>query len=270
MNCRQTQDLLPAYALGALEASEGEAVEAHVALCPRCAPIAAGYLRATAALALVAPPTEPPPGLRSRVLQRAAQTSQLPPVAPVLGARRLAVAPLTLLTSRRRLPLWAASVAAAVSLVVAAALLLAVADLRKEIRQLREDNQQITEMLLQQRDLVYTMAIPGMETTLLRSAGGAAKARGMMMVSKDHTWGVVVCQDLELKKSMGYQLWLTRDGQRVNGGLLSVDETGYGYLWVKYPEPLHLYSGVSVTLEPTGGSAWPTTDPVLSAPVQAQ
>lgn len=270
MNCRQAQDLLPAYALGALEPPEGEAVEAHVATCPRCAPMAAEYLRATAVLALAAPSAEPPAELRSRVLQRAAQTPQLPPVAAMPRARRPAVAPLTLLTPRGRLPLWAASVAAAVSLVVTAALLLAVSDLRKEIKYLRQDNQQMTEMLRQQRELVYTIAIPGMETTLLRSAGGATKARGMMMVSKDHTWGVVVSQGLEIKKSMGYQLWLTRDGQRVNGGLLSVDETGYGYLWVKYPEPLHLYSGVSVTLEPAGGSAWPTTEPVLSAPVQAQ
>lgn len=270
MNCRQAQDLLPAYALGALEPPNVEAVEAHVALCPQCAPVAAGYLRATAALALVAPPTEPPPDLRSRVLQWAAQTPQASPIAAMPEAGGSTVAPRTLLTPWRSLPLWAASVAAAVSLAVAGALLLAVSDLRKEIQQLREDNQGMTETLRQQRDLVYTIAIPGMETTVLRSAGGASKARGMMMVSKDHTWGVVVSQGLELKKSMGYQLWLTRDGQRVNGGLLSVDETGYGYLWVKYPEPLYLYSGVSVTLEPAGGSVWPTTDPVLSAPVQAQ
>ncbi|MBI4339310.1 MAG: anti-sigma factor [Chloroflexi bacterium] len=278
MNCRQVQDLIPVYALGAVEIQERDALESHVQGCPHCAAALRQYLEAAAALAQATPSVEPPARLRAAILQRVAE---LPQETPILDLPHQLAYPGTRAGRGWTPPGWAVSIAAVFSLTLAAALLTSVLDLRRQLGQLREDNQrmsdmvarqqqdnkQIVEMVSQQRELTYAIAIPGMETMVLKSTETAAKARGMMMVSSDYTWAVLVSQGLEPRDSMGYQLWLIRDGQRVSGGVFTVDNTGYGLMRVKFPSPLSEFSAIGITLEPLQGSPGPTGKQVFSATV---
>ena len=71
------EDLLEAYALGALEEDELADVESHVDSCAECARALAGLLEATAGLASVAHRASPPPQLLSQVMEA---VEDLPPV----------------------------------------------------------------------------------------------------------------------------------------------------------------------------------------------
>jgi anti-sigma-K factor RskA len=70
MNCDEVSELLPAYALGALDPSELEAVEAHLAMCDLHEEALAFELTG-ARLSELAPEMEPPAALRERILTAA-------------------------------------------------------------------------------------------------------------------------------------------------------------------------------------------------------
>jgi len=98
-----------------------------------------------------------------------------------------------------------------------------------------------------------------MRTIALHGTEDAPDAMGTIIVSADGDHGAIVVDGLEtLDTAHQYQVWLIRDGQRTSGGVFSVDEDGYGVLWVSSPEPLAAYDAVGVTVEPAGGSPAPT------------
>jgi anti-sigma-K factor RskA len=57
---------------------------------------------------------------------------------------------------------------------------------------------------------------------------------------------------------------LERDGRSTSGAVFSVDEDGYRGVRITAPASLFLYSGISITVEPAGGSESPTGGQVLS------
>jgi len=61
-------ELCPGYALDALGPEDERAFEDHLATCPRCREELAAFADAAAALGRAAPPHEPPPELRGRIL----------------------------------------------------------------------------------------------------------------------------------------------------------------------------------------------------------
>jgi anti-sigma-K factor RskA len=86
----------------------------------------------------------------------------------------------------------------------------------------------------------------------------------MIVISLEGTHGTLVVDNLPpLEEDQQFQLWLVRDSQRASGGVFSVDEDGYGSVWVSSPEPLASYTGFGITIEPAGGSAGPTGEKVL-------
>jgi anti-sigma-K factor RskA len=81
------EQLLAGHALGVLDADEADLAERalveHVPECPRCRRALSGYEALAGDLALAAPPTAPPDGLRRRVLRsaRGARSRQAPALA---------------------------------------------------------------------------------------------------------------------------------------------------------------------------------------------
>ena len=86
------QDLAAPYALGVLTLPERNAFEAHVTGCEACRAEVRAFAEVAGLLAHAAPPAEPPPGLRARVLAEARRVRPRPSVRWLAAAAGLLLA----------------------------------------------------------------------------------------------------------------------------------------------------------------------------------
>ncbi len=237
--------LVGAYAVDALEGSERAAFEEHLASCAACAEELADLQDAAAALGSVAA-LAPPPQLRTRVLDAASQARQEP-------AQTASVVPLQ---RRRRHPLaWVAGAAAAVVMLVAGGATWRAISVEQELSLLRA----------QAADVTAVLAAPDARTESAAVAGGG---RGAVVVAPSQERGVFVGTSLPAPApDRTYQLWLLdAAGRATSVGLFR--PTGDGDATVALPPGVLDAATVGLTVEPSGGSRAPTTEPVLALPVR--
>jgi anti-sigma-K factor RskA len=230
-------DLLPAYALGSLEASEADLVEEHLLSCWICRAESTTFQEVAEQLSFAAPASVPSPGLKDRLLQRV-QVARPQPRVPV----RATPGPWL----ERLLPVWGL---ASLGLIIALAAF---------------------SLSLWQRlnQLEFITAPGGMRAIPLSTADAASNATGFVLVGADGRNGAVVVDGLPpLDEGQQYQLWLIRDGERTSGAVFSTDQESYGGTRIKVAGSLLEYSAVDVTIEPTGGSPEPTGALVLGGPL---
>jgi anti-sigma-K factor RskA len=227
-------DLLPAYALGCLDDEDDLRVAEHLTTCRICRDELETYRSVAAELPVAVAESDPPPGLKEAILQRARQSKMSAP-----GSRPL--------PWWQRLPwIGTAPTWSMVSLVLI--LVLGASNLLLWGRLNTLESRQQTHL----------------RTILLQGTEATPDATGLLVISLDGTHGTLVVDRLPvLDETRQYQLWLIQDGQRTSGGVFSVDPKGYKSLYVKSPEPLVSYSGFGITIEPVGGSPGPTGDKVL-------
>ena len=227
-------DLLPAYALGCLDREDDLHVAEHLAACRKCRGELEGYRSLVADLPFAVAESDPPPGLKEAILQRAHQAK-----GTVLAVPKV--------SWWQRLPwLRAAPAWSLVSLVLV--LVLGASNL----------------LLWGRLSTVESRQQASLRTVQLQGTATAPNATGLLVISLDGSRGTLVVDRLPvLNKSQQYQLWLIQDGQRTSGGVFSVDEWGYKEIYIYSPEPLASYTGVGITVEPAGGSPGPTGEKVL-------
>lgn len=228
-------ELLPAYALDILDESEARTVSSHLAGCDSCRAELHAYRQVVEEMPLAMAQADPPVYLKEKILKQAASSEKSPVAQPSknwwqdLKSRLLPAAPLL----------------GMVSLVLIILLGASNLFLWQRLNQVQTDHNRLATVPLMGTDL-----IPG--------------ATGMLVISADGEHGTLVVDGLPvLDPSQQYQLWLIKDGQRTSGGVFSVDEEGYGSLWISSVEPLASYQGVGITIEPSGGSPAPTGERVL-------
>jgi len=225
-------DQIPAYALNILAAAEAAEVAAHLTTCATCQAELQAYEALVGELAMAVPQVTLPSSLKTQLLQVIRV-----PSAP-------ASKPKTSWWSNwrnwfQKRPLWQP-----VLVVVLAFLLISNFQLRQRL------------------DDAQTPANFG--TVTLTGGEASASATGIIIISADGQHGTLVVQNLPtLPETKAYQLWLVKDGQRIDGGVFNVDDDGYRAYWVQAPEPLDSYENFGVTIEPVGGSPGPTGDKVL-------
>ena len=236
-------DLLPAYALGCLEAQEKAAVDRHLATCQACRAELLAYQAVTDRFGFAALPVTPPAALRDKVMDRI--LSKRRPAQPYREKGSF----LNFFVSRSLA--WNL-----VGLVIILGLVGSNLLLWRQVSQL-----QATNRLLQQasRNHFQTIAMVG--------TSAAPQASGVLIISPDGEHGTLVVEEmLELEPDRQYQLWLIEaSGKRISGGVFSVSEDGYGSLWVHAPKPLSSYPEFGITIEPAGGSPGPTGEKVLGS-----
>ncbi|MFN8528590.1 MAG: zf-HC2 domain-containing protein [Anaerolineae bacterium] len=71
--CPKLHDLLPAYAVGALEPDEAAWVLAHLERCPNAMTELLQYVTASNRFLEIIPPVTPPPGLHERIMEAVRQ-----------------------------------------------------------------------------------------------------------------------------------------------------------------------------------------------------
>lgn len=236
---RHVEDLLPAYALGSLDAEELRTTRAHLEACATCRAGLAKYEEVVGALGLATPAAEPAPALKRRVL------ASLKP-RPSPGPGRLAAWLKELWSVPKVAPIWAAAGALALAFLALFNVLL-----WQRIQRLETQPERL-----------------GSKVVTLSATQSALAARGVILFSSGESFGALVVEDLPpLEPERQYQLWLIRDGARISGGVFSVSPQGYGTLLVSAPLPLESYQAFGVTIEPAGGSPGPTGPKVLGGKI---
>jgi hypothetical protein len=127
-----------------------------------------------------------------------------------------------------------------------------------------------TSFILWQRvsQLEFLTAPGGMRAVPLSPPDIASGATGFVLISANGDDGALVVDGLpSLGESQQYQLWLIRNGQRTSGAVFSTDEKSYAGTRIRAPRSLLEYSAVGITIEPAGGSAYPTGTQVLGGPL---
>jgi anti-sigma-K factor RskA len=227
--------LIAPYALDALEADDRARFEAHLALCEQCRVELVGFL-STAARLGEGEAVTPPPELRERVVAMAASTPQEHPVVTALAQR----------SRIRRVAPRLALVAA-----VAAAVL--------GIGGFVAEHQQADDLRADRSQLTAVMSAEDAKTTESPVAGGGEVR---VISSPTNDAAVVVGASLSsLDADQTYQVWRMHDGQPTSVGLLG---RGPGVLYV---EGIKGADAFAVTVEPSGGSPKPTSEPIVATPV---
>lgn len=243
--------LTGSYALDTLPEDERAEFERHLARCPSCAEEVRG-LRETAARLAMAPAVYPPRDMRERVLAAALDTRQLPPAgrgAPGRAGRG---------AGWRRARLSRAGITASVLALAAAVAFLVVLQVstNRQLRQAQQTSHAIAAVL---------NAPDARIESVPSSVGGMVTA-----VVSLHTREAVVTT-AGLPRPPGtrvYQLWvISGSGAARSAGLLSI--TSPGSAATVLAAGVQAGDRLGVTIEPAGGTAKPTTTPVVIMPVSA-
>jgi anti-sigma-K factor RskA len=268
-------DLLPGYALGALDDADREAVERLLASDADARQALDEYREVVAAFVVEA---EPPAALRASVLAQVQGTAQFqgptaeapsapvasptPPVAPPAGPssgpspeRGSVVSPagtapssggaeVVDLASRRRRR-WGTAVAAVAAAVAIAVPTTVAVQVSAERDRLREQAQVVSEMLADPDSSILRGAVQG---------GGEAS----VLVAGDDM--LFRADDLpELDADQAYQLWVVEDDGSVSSAGLLATRDGQATSLVQGRHGV----GMAVSVEPESGSEQPTTAPIV-------
>jgi anti-sigma-K factor RskA len=249
------RDLLPLYALGALEADERRDVEAALDGDPALEAELAHWSAQIEALADTVPPVTPSDTTRTRLLTAVPARSKAVAGSGWMGWA--AVAALTLFSG------WLAWDNAGLRSELAARLSERDAEaararrLTSELAAARDDLQR----LVRAHDIV---AAPGARGVRLAGLGDAPAAAAQAYVDPGTRRAVFYASDLPpAPESKTYQLWFITDGRPVPAGVFDVDGQGQATVLVEDVAPSDAIEAWAVTVEPVGGVPQPTGAVVL-------
>jgi anti-sigma-K factor RskA len=256
------EELLPAYALGALDGDDLRELEAHLASgCAECDRQLDLWQWDLEELAASVEPVAPSETARRRIQRLAG------------GGGAVAPAP----ARPRSLTRWAA-LAAAAALLIALGSLWRQARLGEELERLGAErdalarqvsglDQQLGLARAEAQRMAESLAIiasPGARSIQLAGLGSSPQASGSTFVNPERGKAVFYAFDLpQLGPDKTYQLWwIDEVGKPVSAGIFDVDERGTGSVRVERA-PAGAVQAWAVTIEPAGGVPQPTGEMVL-------
>lgn len=268
-DCEELRDLLPAYALGSLDADERARVAVLLTRCPDAASDLPGYQALSTALLFSAPPLDPPADLLGKLLDATRRDStrqdstrtpdprSVPPAAYYLedadtpGAGRPTKRPVT----RPAQSFWTAArvgigLAAAVSLL----LLVLVGAMLLQNNALMQTLQAQTELLnLFARDQVVRFELVDVRDE--PPSPPADTVRALVLCHPDERTGLVRAENFPADTGTDrYQVWLWENqDNRDDGGILTVDASGGGVLLFEAPQTMRHYRYVTLVPIPASG-----------------
>jgi anti-sigma-K factor RskA len=252
-------ELLPAYALGALDGEDLRELEAHLERgCEECDRQLVLWQGDLEALAAGVEPVAPSDVTRARVLRLA-------------GSDRAPAAP------PRRPPWW---MAAAAALLLALALwgLMGQARMGRQVRGLEDERDRLYRQVngLEQQvglardearraqQALQVLAAPGVQSVVLAGLGPSPGAKGRTYVNPSTRDALFYAFDLPpLPAGKTYELWFIAAGKPVAAGTFDVDPRGAGTVRVERVTDASQIQAWAVTIEPRGGVPQPTGAMVL-------
>lgn len=228
------KELVAAYVLGAIPQDEIPFVRDHILSCDECMAEADSYTEAAGSLALAANPIATPAGFADRVMAAATLRTEVESEVSVLDDRR----------SRRGGWRAVAATATSVALVVSFISIYVTLAANDEL----DRTEKVLTALLHNAEGTFAMRGPGgaVAQVVPTLDGAYLIAAGLQEAPSKHV----------------YQLWLMRDGNPVSAGLFDgTDDVSI----VETQADLNRYEAAAITIEPEGGSAEPTSDPILTS-----
>jgi anti-sigma-K factor RskA len=254
------EELLPAYALDALDGDDLHELETHLAGgCDDCRRQLALWQGDLEELAATVTPVEPSEITRARIL-RLAGSAATPP------ARAAAGTP------------WWLTLAALVLLGLAVWGFAGQARLRGEVQRLaaaRDGQAREVDRLSQEvtaaraqtaraEQALQVLAAPGVQSIALAGLGPSPGARGRAYVNPASRDALFYAFDLPaLPRDKTYELWFIAAGKAVPAGTFAVDPRGAASLRVDRVADAGQIQNWAVTVEPSGGVPQPTGAMVL-------
>jgi anti-sigma-K factor RskA len=263
LSCPEIDALLPAYAIGATDPPESAVISAHLRLCPTHAAELAKSETLAKALLLSTEPIQPPVRIANqlrRLINQPLTRSKSQPRAPALLPQRRGE------QRWRWSTMWLAAATSLLLLVggfnfylVRQNLALRQAYMELAARQLAQPGQQT-----QQQEIYELVTTAGSQFIDLPAAQQPGEIEAEVMWNPQLKIAMLYAKAFPgLPADQVYQLWLTYNGERQSGGLFTVDGQGNGVLLFSVPHPLDQAEVIGITPEPKGGSAAPTSDPVV-------
>lgn len=248
MTTEHVSELLPLYALGALEADELARVEAHLPACAACQAEAYEFQAVTNSLAAAVPSRQPPPRVRQAVLRRLRQPvgNAAPRVVPLPPAPTGPARPARS-TARPRVAInWPM-----------AAMLAGLAGVLAWNVYLTDRVNTLQQQYRAQAAAVALISSPITLSTPLHGQGTWTGSSGRAYIDPTSRNVVLIVEHLApLEEGQVYQAWIITEAGPQSAGLVNVSRSGWGMAWLseRYPEQ----GRIGVSVEPEGGSETPT------------
>jgi anti-sigma-K factor RskA len=275
------EEMVAAYAVGALDADDRRAFEAHLASCAKCASELAALRKVTTGLAMSVEPVAPPEDLRARTIARA--TGQ--PQTRREATSQPAPPPVSIVRVSEKRGSWAWLAAAAAILVAVAAGVYAWS-LRSElvaVRQLAGDasndatrlRTQLLSLRQESAKMAQTLGVlaaPDVVRVDLKGQGELATASALVYWSAAH--GVLLASGANLPaldRDHLLELWVVppgADAKPLAAGLFRVDQAGLVTTVAPPPAMFPAADAFAITVEPVAGSVQPTTPIILVGKVR--
>lgn len=240
-------NLTGAYALNALDATERDQLEAHIAGSEQARNEVTELTDTAVLLGLAVDPVTPPPALKASIMAQLATTPQLPAV--TLETLPAYSTPATRKAQSRWFtrPVTAlAAAAAAVVLIVGGGVVA----------------NTITTNNFQQAQSNQLAAIESASDSQRLSAPVASGGTATLVWSQELASSVLMVDGItSLPSTHVYELWYINEAGARPAGTFTVDASGT--TWQVLDGQMSAGDTVGLTVEPRGGSPLPTTDPVV-------
>lgn len=232
MTCDEFEELLGAYALGAVTPEEQEAARAHLAECAKCTRLLREVRAVVDQLPYSVTQVNPPESLKERILEAIRREGQTTPAQPVQINQR---------PRRRRWDTRLLAAAAVLMFILFGGMTAWNVSLQHEVTSLQQQN---TSLERQVGSLQHQVAL----IYAIQGSSSAQGASGKLIYLPDQNITLLVMQGLpQLQGTEVYQGWLIHDKQPRSIGLLSVEN---GIASVTYPGNIAGYEVAAVSIEP--------------------
>jgi anti-sigma-K factor RskA len=232
--CASFRENIPAYALGALDADEAAALEAHLQTCDSCPAELAAYRAISDTLLTAVPPQRPSAALRQRLQARLPGAQKAPrPWQPSWSFGQLALT-------------------TAIVLLVALNIFSLI-----QISSLQRQQAEFARQIQTGQAAFAMLAYPDTKSFPISGSNIA----GTLLLDKEHNAAVLIAWNLPpIAENRTYQIWLIdSSGGRTSAGLFR-PETGQPLTSqsIFSTQAISSFTGLGVTVEPAGGSSQPT------------
>lgn len=224
---------IPAYAIGALDAEDATALEAHLRTCEACREELAAYRAASDNLLMNPSPQKPSAALRRHLQKRLPGTQK---------------------AVRSRLNWSFGRVAVGVAILLLLALnVISIS----QVRALQNQQAQLLNQIQNGQMALAMLSYPNTQSFPIKQEN----VTGSLLLDKEYNNAVLILRGLpSLPADQTYQVWLIDpNGDRTSAGLLR-PQTDLPFLSepIDATQDLANFVGVGMTIEPAGGSDHPT------------